>query len=481
MDPQTIEMLAATLLDTLRGGLPNTVRWPAGEAANALRGRARALVLAACGAPVEGLFDPNGSSAVAETALHPGEIPAAPLPKVVPGPIRLLVDIESNAREGEPYRSAIVVRTADGVPALIVECDIPTGAGVHFEDGFLVGEAPGVGEHPVRLTCALEGLSPAAGLVAETVLVVNADPKTLWKTIESDRDAPGWKPDHASERVAGASGIRIIAASQRGRSHAHKGVFRDDDFAIRVTAPEGWNLIAVADGAGSAKRSRIGSRVAAETAVTVAASRVEAHAALWPITAIEANPQDLAGARTAAYHTLGAAAFEALKAIEGKATAQGFEARDYATTLLLAAHRRIAGGDLVATYWVGDGAIALFDAEQGVKILGKPDSGDYAGQTRFLDREVMAGGAEIMSRIHVAVVPRFDALFLMTDGVSDPWFPSDTVLMDAAEWRKLWTEIAPILDLADAPDKLTQWLDFWSSGNHDDRTIAVLRQAAGDA
>lgn len=110
-----------------------------------------------------------------------------------------------------------------------------------------------------------------------------------------------------------------------------------------------------------------------------------------------------------------------------------------------------------------------------MRILGHPDSGEFAGQTRFLDRDVMANGTAIMSRIHAAVVPHFDAIMVMTDGVSDPWFPSETALRQRDYWDRLWMEITPLLAPTSAPVELADWLDFWSGGHHDDRTLALIR------
>jgi serine/threonine protein phosphatase PrpC len=535
MDTEDTDHRAADLLEQLRNAVPGKPAWPEGEAYERLLAQARELISQAgdvlgdvqlalvdqsqagdqspatsdspnteqgtpepvATPPVhaqlptdadqlpapEGVLGPADS--VADSAsqpddapsvfLRPGEIPSETLPPAAPVLPRLRAEIERNATEGAPYRSAVAVYATTGASVSVVGCEIPDNAGVSFEAGHLVGDNPLAGDYPLRFTCVVDGDATLPNLVAEALLVVNPDPKTLWKNLESDRDAPGWKPDQASECVAGAGGTRIVAASQRGRSHAHRGGFRDDDFDIHATGPDGWNLVAVADGAGSAERSRIGSRVAAQMAVSVAATKLEETASLWPITALEANPQGLAGARTAAYQVLGAAAFEALKAIEAKAKDQGFPPRAYATTLLLAAHRRIASGDLVATYWVGDGAIALFSADSEVIIMGTPDGGEYAGQTRFLDRDVMSDGNEIMSRLEVKVVPGFDALILMTDGVSDPRFPSDLALRNTQEWKRLWAELVPILDAPDAAQQLTDWLGFWDVGNHDDRTIAVIR------
>jgi len=67
---------------------------------------------------------------------------------------------------------------------------------------------------------------------------------------------------------------------------------------------------------------------------------------------------------------------------------------------------------------------------------------------------------------------------LMTDGVSDPRFETDARLSRPADWDALWQELDGTLALADAArgkeQLLLDWLDFWSPGNHDDRTIALI-------
>jgi hypothetical protein len=63
------------------------------------------------------------------------------------------------------------------------------------------------------------------------------------------------------------------------------------------------------------------------------------------------------------------------------------------------------------------------------------------------------------------------ALVLMTDGVSDPRFETDARLARPDDWHALWRDLAPAV--AGAEQGLLAWLDFWSPGNHDDRTIAL--------
>lgn len=54
---------------------------------------------------------------------------------------------------------------------------------------------------------------------------------------------------------------KLVVTSKRGRSHAHEGKFREDDFAVNEL-PADWCIVSVSDGAGSAKAAREGSRVA---------------------------------------------------------------------------------------------------------------------------------------------------------------------------------------------------------------------------
>jgi hypothetical protein len=72
----------------------------------------------------------------------------------------------------------------------------------------------------------------------------------------------------------------------------------------------------------------------------------------------------------------------------------------------------------------------------------------------------------------------------MTDGVSDPKFETDNNLINPNKWDELWNDLLENgVELTDdnenAKDQLLDWLDFWSPGNHDDRTIAILYE--GDA
>ncbi|MDQ7046947.1 MAG: PP2C family serine/threonine-protein phosphatase [Sulfurovum sp.] len=171
--------------------------------------------------------------------------------------------------------------------------------------------------------------------------------------------------------------------------------------------------------------------------------------------------------------TILSAAYTGLKGIADEAEETHNDIKDYSTTLLMAAHKKTKYGHLVVTFWVGDGVIALYTKEKDVLLLGEPDSGEFAGQTRFLDASFFYD----TSRIKIELVQDFTALILATDGVSDPYFETDESLGSVEKWDDFWAKISSFVtqkDSASARKDLLRWLDFWSKGNHDDRTIALL-------
>lgn len=181
------------------------------------------------------------------------------------------------------------------------------------------------------------------------------------------------------------------------------------------------------------------------------------------------------------YKIVGNAAYKAQKAIFEEAKKQNIPSKQYATTLLLTICKKFSYGWFVASFWVGDGAICLYDkVNHTAKLLGVPDEGEYAGQTRFLTMpEIFKDATSLYQRLRFSIVPDFTALFLMTDGVSDPMFETDANLCNPDKWDALWNNLRESgVELTDdnetSKDQLLNWLDFWSPGNHDDRTIAIL-------
>lgn len=278
----------------------------------------------------------------------------------------------------------------------------------------------------------------------------------------------------------------IVAASLRGRSHAQDGKPRDDAFQFATT--HGWQVLAVSDGAGSACYSREGARLACEKAVAVCRELLDDEqyrntfeANIKNLSVTPTEPEKRKPVGDSLYSLLCQAANQARQAIAQEAGQQGKETRTYAATLLLCVVKHFEFGWFVGSFWVGDGAIALYRRDttpHTVYLMGEPDEGEYGGQTRFLTMpEVFSDASALYCRLRFQLVDDFSALFLMTDGVSDPKFETTNNLKNAEKWDTLWDELTAANALTNTPDSqqaLLEWLGFPSPGNHDDRTLLAL-------
>lgn len=367
------------------------------------------------------------------------------------------------------------------------------------EDGkcSLSGKPQKQGDFTLRLRFNTVEGEPASEFAIP--IAFNPNPRELWKKIPTDKDIPYYKPDSATEYVKVEAGgdcaprKDIVAASQRGRSHAQEGKARDDHFSLFHCDESDWYIIAVADGAGSAKYSRKGSEVACNTVIEHCKNLLLNNPDFeTSIREYEANRDNKEKRTNVTRHVIDIIYNGALKAHEAvKKVAEKNEEsklKDFATTLMFAICKKYDFGWFIASFWVGDGAMCLFDAEsKTAKLLGTPDEGEFSGQTRFLTMpEIFRDPEVVAKRLRMAIVPDFTALFLMTDGISDPMFETDKNLNDYAKWEEFYhnlktgfpeDEIGGV-DLSDdnedSKNQLLGWLDFWSPGNHDDRTIAIL-------
>lgn len=325
----------------------------------------------------------------------------------------------------------------------------------------------------------------------EFKLVIVSSIDKLWRDEPVNWDQmpePRYRNENQAVEFAALDGEEkhIVAASLRGRSHAQEGKPRDDAFRFATT--HGWQVLAVSDGAGSACYSREGARLACEKAVAVCCERLdnepyragfEAHIKALSATPDETDKRKPVG--DSLYTLLCHAANQARQAIAQEAALQGKEARTYAATLLLCVAKHFPFGWFVGSFWVGDGAIALYRRDttpHTVYLMGEPDEGEYGGQTRFLTMpEVFSDASALYRRLRFQLVDDFSALFLMTDGVSDPKFETTNNLKNAEKWDALWDELTAadaLTNTDESQQALLEWLGFPSPGNHDDRTLLVL-------
>lgn len=367
------------------------------------------------------------------------------------------------------------------------------------EDGrcSLSGKPKTAGDFSLKLRYRTVEGEPASELAIPVAF--NPNPRDLWKNIPTDTDIPYYKPDcdnayiKVESAADGTPKKDIVAASQRGRSHAQEGKARDDHFSLFHCDESDWYIIAVADGAGSAKYSRKGSEVACQTVIdhckNLLLDNPDFEASIREYEAERENQEKRTNVTRHVIDIVYKGAVKAHEAVKKVSEAnEEAKLKDFATTLMFAICKKYDFGWFIASFWVGDGAMCLFDAEnKTAKLLGTPDEGEFSGQTRFLTMpEIFRDPEVVAKRLRMAIVPDFTALFLMSDGISDPMFETDKNLNDYAKWEEFYNnlqngfpedEIGGV-DLSDdneaSKDQLLRWLDFWSPGNHDDRTIAIL-------
>lgn len=384
----------------------------------------------------------------------------------------------ANARAGVAYRAQIVGSASGPLsPASVRDVRMPPEFGLQWDH--VAGEV--VGLPRVAGDCALVFEWHGDSRVwreGRCTLVVVPDPDTLWKEV----DPPGPGEDIYYKAVDDTSRLDgIVAASCRGRSHAHTGQARDDDFFVGADsqAGSGWSVMVVCDGAGSAPASRWGSRLASEAFGASMLEQLKAESGIEVIKDLTARGFDEKQAATSAgrrvHDMFREAARRAVRAIDDHAQEKQRSSRDYATTLLAAVVNRLGGRNLFcASLWIGDGAIAVYEPGSH-RLMGRPDSGEFAGQTRFLDEKTVEDPS-FASRVSVTLRPTATAVALMSDGISDPWFKTEAELNSGQRWDQLFEQLTPHLTAADADRRVLQWMKELSEpGHHDDRTLVVWR------
>jgi len=327
--------------------------------------------------------------------------------------------------------------------------------------------------------------------------------KNLWKDIPCSTDMPYFKPNTKNLGYDVLEGRKIIGASIRGRSHAHEGLARDDDFGFLVTENCKWKIVVVSDGAGSAKFSRRGSELVCDSVIKYCKeilengfSEINTYVKNLELQHYDGNksipPKVLHEIKILSYKVVVQAAFSARKDIEREVIftkekfGQETTIKDFSTTCLILVTKKCSFGELVISFSIGDGAIACIVPNQTEPyLLSMVDSGEYAGQTNFITTDSIFRDSSILfnQRLQVRVFNCYEAIVVMTDGVSDPFFDVEDNLKDNCYWNSFWKNLThegqEHLNLeSDSAEKNSQlllnWLNFYKQGYHDDRTIVVV-------
>ena len=270
---------------------------------------------------------------------------------------------------------------------------------------------------------------------------------SLWKYKPVPEDEPEPYEEYITESAT-LGEFHVTAARVRGKKHKHEGTNCDDWFETRSIGD--FVVMAVSDGAGSKKFSRIGARASCEGAMSFLEGELKK--ILSKSTELKVNlgcdmkdsrfQQAASQIAYAAQEAVQAARQNVIKAYQkrrGDAVYESVAARqlqlnDFAATFLLTIALPIENSEeiFIVTCQVGDGITAAIskDAsyEQVVTLLGDADSGAFSGETEFLTSAAVDSVQSLMGRTRVAR-KKVNVIMSMTDGVADDYDPNSREML----------------------------------------------------
>ncbi len=384
------------------------------------------------------------------------------------------------------------------------------------------------GEFKIKLKFRIKGEDDNSVLNEKVInLIINADPKSLWKNIESNKEDEFWKLDNKTE-FNSLGDKNIIVSSKRGRSHANVGSFRDDDFAYKYFEKTGWSVVAVSDGAGSAKCSRKGSEIACQEVISYFENNftleitqsfdsllndfnnesknisntineeLNNKAELVVKTNLEQTYTDTEfkveenlpettknKIGKFIYNNLGGCAKHIYNCLDEFSIKKEFSIKELHSTLIFSLFKRYDFGYVILSFGVGDCPISIINKDKtDFKLMNWLDVGEFGGGTRFITMPEIFTSEKFSTRFGFKIIDDFSFLILMTDGIYDAKFVVEANLEKLEKWKEFINDlegnnddnVKVIFDKSNAEieNQLSNWMDFWSPGNHDDRTLAII-------
>ncbi|WP_159478554.1 PP2C family serine/threonine-protein phosphatase [Dyadobacter sp. 3J3] len=404
-----------------------------------------------------------------------------------------------NATVGKPYEVYIDYSKAGMDDLAYTSFDDLGQFGLEYNEqlGTIKGIPTKSGEFKISMKFRVNGENEDSELNNKKVsLIINADPKSLWKNIPSDLDKDEiwknvnyWKPDIDYD-FKPLGDKHIVVASKRGRSHANVGSFRDDDFSFKHLEETGWSIVCVADGAGSASLSRLGSKLACEFVISYFEENFNSDIVTELDSLIKNRDQSQDDVKQKnldlfIYNNLGKAAFFVHKGLQDYANKLERPLKDLHSTLIFALFKKYDFGYAILSFGVGDCPIGLVNKDlTEIQLMNWLDVGEFGGGTRFITMPEIFSSNKFPTRFGFKVVEDFSYLMLMTDGIYDPKFVVEANLEKIECWSAFLEDlhgdnesnikVELIAKNENLPIQLSEWMDFWSSGNHDDRTLAIV-------
>lgn len=366
------------------------------------------------------------------------------------------------------------------------------------------------GDVKFKLLYKIKGEDETAPLNEKLIsLIINPDPKSLWKPLPSNQEAIFAKPDNI-EKFEKLGEKNIVVSSKRGRSHGNEipntgfGSSRDDDFAFKYFEKTQWSLVVVSDGAGSAFLARIGSKVACDAVVEYFELNNDSEQEIKLEILIDEYAKNKTEdkldeiKKLSKFNLWQASIFVHTKLKEF--SEQTFSSNpelfnnpkakanlEYLhSTLIFTLFKKYEFGYLIQSFSVGDCPMAVMNIDKTeTTMLNWLDVGEHGGGTRFITQPDIFQKQDVMAtRFNLKIIEDFSYLFLMTDGIYDAKFVVEANL----EKHEKWIEFLEDLngkndennkvefnkDNSEIANQLSKWMDFWSAGNHDDRTLAIV-------
>jgi serine/threonine protein phosphatase PrpC len=401
-------------------------------------------------------------------------------------PVRVL-----NATVGKPYEALFDLEKLAWKDMIAFHFEGLHDLGLAYDEktGQITGVPTRSGDYKINILFRLEGEDPGTAFHQKTIpFIINPDPKSLWKSIDSDRNDPFWKEDNITV-FSPFNDRHLLASSKRGRSHANVGSFREDDFAFR-DLENGWSVVTVADGAGSARLSRIGSTLACNGIVDYfsQSAAMESMAQFDELFDKYQEGGDEGPQKKLyrfVYTTLGKAALDVHKKLAAFAQEQNTALKDLSTTLVFTLLKKYEAGYALLSFGVGDCPMAVLSPDLSeVHLMNWIDVGEFSGGTRFITMPEIFQNEKFATRFGFKLMKDFSYLVLMSDGIYDPKFSVEANLANSKKWQAFFNDLAGQNDEKarvelssnnkDIQGQLSQWMDFWSPGNHDDRTLVIV-------
>jgi hypothetical protein len=185
------------------------------------------------------------------------------------------------------------------------------------------------------------------------------------------------------------------------------------------------------------------------------------------------------------YNNLGKAVFKVHKQLEEFATKEGITLKDLSTTLIFTLLKKYDIGYALLSFGVGDCPMAFLNKDVSqVTLLNWIDVGEFGGGTRFVTMPEIFSSEKFATRFGFKLTDDFSYLMMMSDGIYDPKFVVEAALPDIKKWKEFLEDLGGknedkarvelSVDNNDIVEQFSTWMDFWSIGNHDDRTLAIV-------